>query len=290
MKSLTFNRATACKRPVQLAVVLLGAFALKLFYSNASANQLRGILAPTTALVELVSGRSFAFEAHAGYLSGDHTFLIAASCAGVNFLIAAFLMLTLRRLWRDRSPNTTAGQGRGGGWNFIPLAALVAYLATLVANTARISIALWLQRRPLGIGWLNAAQLHRFEGIVVYFGFLLLLFWVSEKVLSIQSSVNQESPSGLPADAGRSPGRPGPLPHTDRVRSLPALFRGTFFPLAIYYLTALAIPIANSIFHRGDATTDFREHSLFVLLTPLGLILLLAMIRLKKFASQRIIP
>src|ERR1700752_3696118 len=96
----------------QLAIVALCALALKYFYSTATPDQLRWILAPTTLLVELVSGKSFAFESYTGYMSSDHTCVIAAPCAGVNFLITAFLMLTLRRLWRDRF------QPRE--WHFIP--------------------------------------------------------------------------------------------------------------------------------------------------------------------------
>src|SRR5689334_5204226 len=73
----------------QLAVVVLCALALKFYYSTATPNELRWILAPTTALVELLSGRSFEFESFTGYMSSDHTFVIAVSCAGVNFLITA---------------------------------------------------------------------------------------------------------------------------------------------------------------------------------------------------------
>jgi exosortase K len=116
-------------RAAQWVVVLLCAFTLKLYYSTASANQLRWILAPTTAFVELISGGAFEFESYAGYLSADRRFLIAPSCAGVNFLIAAFLMLSIRKLLNARSKNI--------GWAFIPAAFVIAYVVTLVANTAR---------------------------------------------------------------------------------------------------------------------------------------------------------
>ena len=59
-------------------------------YSTATPDQLRWILAPTTLLVELFSQKSFEFESYTGYMSSDHTFVIAAPCAGVNFLITAF--------------------------------------------------------------------------------------------------------------------------------------------------------------------------------------------------------
>src|SRR5688572_13877482 len=79
----------------QLGAILFFAFALKSFYSTASVNDLRWILAPTTFLVELITGKQFVFESRAGYMSADHTFLIAASCSGVNFLIISFLVLAL---------------------------------------------------------------------------------------------------------------------------------------------------------------------------------------------------
>ena len=144
----------------QLAVVLLCALALKFYYSNATADELRWILAPTTALVELLSGRSFAFESHTGYMSSDHRFVIAVSCGGVNFLITAFLMLGLRRLWRDRL--------QGVSWTFLPAIAAVAYVATLIANTTRICVALEIQRRSFEVDGLSGNQLHRLEGILCH--------------------------------------------------------------------------------------------------------------------------
>ena len=97
------NRKVNWNRVAQVVVVLLVALGLKQYYSTASANQLRWILAPTTLLVSLVSGETFQFESYAGYVTSDHTFVIAAACAGVNFLITAFLMLALRKLWVDKS-------------------------------------------------------------------------------------------------------------------------------------------------------------------------------------------
>ena len=235
-------RRVTSRRGAQLVVVALCAAAVKLYYSTASVNQLRWILAPTTLLVELVSGSRFEFESHAGYINGDRTFIIAASCAGVNFLITAFLMLSLRKLWGGRS--------QGAAWKFIPCAALCAYLATLVANTVRISTALRLHGTRVETGWLSQNQLHRFEGIFIYFGFLLLLFMVSEKMSSKNAS-SSENASGL--------------------------FRRLFCPLLFYYATTLGIPMANGAYRQG---ADFWEHSLFVLLTPLLLILPLTTFRL----------
>jgi exosortase K len=191
------------KWSAQLMVVLLCALGLKLFYSTASPDNLRWILAPTTWLVEFASGWSFTFESHAGYMSSDHSFLIAASCAGVNFLITAFLMLTLKRLWFDRFENIS--------WRFVLVAVLLAYAATIITNTVRICVALRLQELRGEITWLSPNQLHRAEGIIVYFGFLWSLYVM-----------------------------------TDRASKLRIIF-----PLSVYYATTLGLPVLNGAYRQG---------------------------------------
>lgn len=214
----------------QLVAVLLCALALKSYYSTATADELRWILAPTTALVEMLSGRSFAFESYTGYMSSDRTFVIAVPCAGVNFLLTAFLMIGLRRLWRARF--------EGVSWRFLPIAALIAYVATLIANTTRICIALEMQRRAVEVSWLTGNQLHRVEGIVIYFGFLLLLFMLLERM-----------DSGEPR-------------------------RLLLFPVVIYYATTLGVPLLNGSFRQSA----FWEHFGFVMVLPLMFIVPLAML------------
>jgi exosortase K len=211
----------------QLAAVLLCALALKFYYSNATANELLWILAPTTRLVEMLSGRSFAFESYAGYVSSDHRFVIAVPCAGVNFLMTAFLMLALRRLWRERLQTVS--------WRFLPVTAAMAYVATLVTNTTRICIALEMQRRGVEVDGLSGNQLHRVEGIVVYFGFLLLLFMLSERM------------------------------ETAKTRT------ALLFPLGIYYATTLGVPLVNGSYRQG---MPFWEHFAFVLVFPPIVVLL----------------
>ena len=147
---------------------------------------------------------------------------------------------------------------RGGElrWRFIPFSLLAAYVTTIVANTFRISTALFIRRADPQVIWLNPEELHRFEGIVIYFGFLLLLYVVSEKIGS---------------EAKQSVG----------------ILRMFWFPLAIYYATAIGVPLANGAFKRGTAAPGFWQHSLFVFLTPIFLLFILATISyLKRSAVQ----
>jgi exosortase K len=216
----------------QLLLVGLCALALKFYYSMATPDELRWILAPTTLFVELLSAQQFEFESYAGYMSSDRRFVIAVPCAGVNFLITAFLLLALRRWWRERFQSVS--------WTMIPFAAALAYVATLVANTARIWLALELRARSAEVTGLTSNQLHRLEGIVVYFGFLLLLFLVVERFEAAK-----------------------PL----------RLARVVVFPLLIYYAVTLGIPLANGGYRQGSA---FWEHSAFVLVLPVLLVAPLA--------------
>jgi len=225
----------------QLVVVLGGVLSMKFYYSAASVNQLRWILAPTTVLVEFITGRHFAFESHAGYMSSDHTFLIAASCAGVNFLITSFLMLTIRHSWRQRSKHNQEQLWRQ--WVFLPIAVVMAYATTVVANTARISIALQMQQTSWMVRWLDAEQLHRLEGVFVYFGFLLLLFVLWERARL--TSGRELKPLGL--------------------------LRLCFYPLVIYYAMTLGLPLANGAYRQSS----FWEHAVFVVLAPVAIVLLI---------------
>lgn len=221
----------------QLAVVVLIAAAAKLYYSTAGVSDLLWVLAPTTLLVELVTGELFTFEANAGYMIRDHSFLIAASCSGVNFMITAFLMLNLSRPGRTRK------------WMFIPGSMLASYLAAILANTVRIATALQIRSLDSESVWLNPDQLHRFEGIVIYFGFLLLLFFLSERVGSVDAPL-----------LGNSPG----------------LLRRMAFPLLVYYSVTLAVPLASLAFRGGSGSSGFLEHLLFVLIIPILLLLIFA--------------
>jgi len=221
----------------QLLLVLLCALGLKAFYSSATADDLLWILTPTTVLVELLSGRSFEFESYAGYMSSDHRFVIAVPCAGVNFLIAAFLMLALRRLWRERfQPDS---------WFFLPVTVMLAYVATLLANTTRIWFALEMRAESAWLTWLTHNQLHRLEGIVIYFLFLMLLFVLTERF------------------------------ETAKPRSFA---RASLFPLAIYYAVTLGVPLLNGAYRQAA----FWEHVIFVLLLPLLFLLPLVLFFLLK--------
>jgi exosortase K len=151
-----------------LTVVVLAIWGMKRYYADARADDLWWILSPTARLAGVVTGTAFAVTPGEGYFSHERLFLIEKSCAGINFMIAAFGMVTFALFHRVGS--------RVSGARVLGAGLLASYLAAVLVNAARIAIAMWLAAHPVAVSTFTSAQVHRFEGITVYFGGLVLLY------------------------------------------------------------------------------------------------------------------
>ena len=151
-----------------MAGAVLIAWGLKRHYAAARADDLWWILSPVARLVAVMTRTSFALQPGEGYFSRDHLFLIEKSCAGINFMIAAFGMLMLALLHRVRSRYSAA--------QVLSFSLLASYSAAVLVNAVRIAIAMLLGAHPAALASFSAANIHRVEGIVVYFGGLVLLY------------------------------------------------------------------------------------------------------------------
>jgi exosortase K len=161
-------------RIVGVAVVLAIVIAGKQYYRDATADDLRWILAPTAQLVSWTSGGDFVYEAGPGWVDPQLRFIIAPPCAGVNFALAAFLALALGGVMGMTSLRSMLGR--------LGLALGLAYLATLVVNTIRITIAIAMHRGNLELGGLDRAQAHQVEGVVVYLAGLIGLYALARAI------------------------------------------------------------------------------------------------------------
>ena len=161
-------------RIIVLLAALMIAWALKRYYSDARADDLLWILTPTARLVGVISGVSFTLQPGEGYFSQAHLFLIEKSCAGVNFMIAAFSMLLCAHVHHVRS--------LGAVPRVLGISLVAAYIGAVVANAVRITIAMWLAAHAAVLSPFTPAAVHRLEGIVVYFGGLVVLFEISQRI------------------------------------------------------------------------------------------------------------
>jgi|SRR4051812_1932282 exosortase K len=160
-------------------VALTLAWLLKRHYSQASAEDLRWILAPTTWLTSLLVDGEFAFRDGQGYLSREQSVLISPACAGVNFLIVALLSLQLGFSSHCR--------GLRGGARWLAASAGLAYLTTLVVNALRIGLSIAVAHLAVRITGLTFQSIHRLLGVFIYLAGLMALcltvqLWLSSRV------------------------------------------------------------------------------------------------------------
>ncbi len=193
-------------------VIIVG----KEYYRDATAADLRWILAPTAYLVSLFTGGHFIYETGAGYADNALKFVIAPPCAGLNFAMAAFAAVMLAATINDW--RTFAKR--------VGLAVGLAYVATIIINTIRISIAVAMHRGTLDVGIADRAEAHRLEGIVIYLGGLLLLYALSKgKHIAVPIAAYLVITLGLPLANG-------------------AAGRGDFVMHAVWVLAACAVVLA----------------------------------------------
>ena len=150
-----------------LTVAVVIAWGLKRHYAGARVDDLGWILSPTARLVGVMTGSTFVLQPEEGYFSRDRLFLIEKSCAGINFMVAAFGMLTFTLLHRVRSGSSAA--------RMLGVSLLASYSAAVLVNAVRIAIAMWLAAHPAALSAFSAADVHRVEGITVFFAGLVAL-------------------------------------------------------------------------------------------------------------------
>lgn len=160
-------------RIVVLFAAALVAWGLKRHYADAPVDDLAWILRPTAGLVGWLTGAAFVAVPGEGFVSRERLFAIEKVCAGVNFMIAAFALIVLAWRHRARSPGQAAA--------LLASAVLMSYGTAVVVNTARITIAMWLAAHPASLP-ASPAQVHRVEGVVVYFAALLLLYEIVQRL------------------------------------------------------------------------------------------------------------
>lgn len=157
-----------------VALALALAWWLKAFYSRAGFEDLLWVLSPTRRAVEWVTGAEFILEPREGYLCRTRMFEIVPACAGVNFMIVAFVSLVCGLVHTRTTPRACA--------LLFVLGAVSSYAVTVLANATRIALAMWLHGGALSGGPLTPSELHCAVGVAVYLVFLMALFTAGMRV------------------------------------------------------------------------------------------------------------
>jgi len=161
---------------VLLSIFLIFAVFLKIYYIYADNSSLRWILFPTTIIVSLFSGIHFYFIDNVGYTSFNGFYVINKTCAGLNFLIIIFtLSIVLIFRIREKVINNL----------FIFLTLLLScFVLTIIANSSRIYSSIFIEMIKHQLPFLKSSKnwFHEAMGIVIFFSYLLLYYFIIKRV------------------------------------------------------------------------------------------------------------
>lgn len=140
---------------------------LRFAFSFLDTEMMQFLLMPTNKLIEVIVGSNGEYIDGVGYFHSQLNIVINKSCSGYNFWLIGFLMASFVLIKSQKI-------------NFlltIPLALVISYMVTILANVSRIAgyILLMKGKLPQYIDP-NGTWLHQMEGIFVYLSFLILFF------------------------------------------------------------------------------------------------------------------
>lgn len=245
-------------RAITGLAVLISAYLLKSFYSQAGSEDLTWIIGPTAWLTEIFSDLAFIHEPGYGWVDAANNAVIAPVCAGVNFLIISFCMSSCQILWKTRSPKKLIIG--------VITAGLASYAITVVANTARITLSVALLEPDIYFVWLTPGMLHRVSGTVVYY---MILCIYSYSINCFSRNSDSENPT--------------------RINSLIGRKLILIAPLFWYLLLSLGVPFANNAFRNNPEQFITHASSVGIVTTALTLLLVKAQylyIRMRKALNK----
>lgn len=156
------------------------------FCRTNDSDALTWILTPTARWVSVLSGISFEYLPHQGYVNHFYQFLIAPSCAGSRFMLVMFLMLVFSFLisvfWGENENEINMKKE----YLWFGFSMVFSYVSTVFVNGIRITASIFLpavlERGHLMDGWLTPDRLHTLIGTVSYFTFLCVIYLIAVQI------------------------------------------------------------------------------------------------------------
>lgn len=147
----------------------------KFAFTFADNDNLTFLLRPTNNFVELLTGSQSVYHSDNGYFHDELNILIDKSCSGFNFWLLSFLMLTFLALKHFDKHIYKA--------LVIPTMLILAYFLTLFVNSSRIFTSIIIQNQTNHL--LNNGQhiIHEAIGVITNLSFLILAYFITEKLL-----------------------------------------------------------------------------------------------------------
>ncbi len=147
---------------------------LKYAYILLNADDLKIFLSAYNSIIETVTGLPSQYIYGKGYYYETLNILIDKSCSGYNLWLIFYLVISLLmvKIFRNRK-HTMAG---------ILMSLIVAYILTIITNSARIITSIYLQKNLSHYIKINPEILHQSLGVLNNL-FFLILFYLSLKYI-----------------------------------------------------------------------------------------------------------
>jgi len=149
-------------------LTFIALIALKLMHQQASVDDLQFLLQPVVQALSWSRPDIFTYLPGVGFVNANQSVIIDKGCSGLNFWVIACALgiFTVIPSMLSIRLKILAYLGL---W-------VLAWAVTLLANTARINIALWYQQHSLPQPMMSPAGLHEAIGVVSYVVFLILYY------------------------------------------------------------------------------------------------------------------
>lgn len=168
----TITKNTLKKYWMIYLLTLLIAAVIKYFCRTTDSDALKWILTPTARWASTLSGISFEYLSHMGYVNHYHKFLFAPACSGIRFMLLTFLMCIFSFLYQIEDIRK--------GYLWFVFSIVFAYVSTIFVNGVRIIASIYVPIRledwALMDEWLNQDRLHTIIGTTVYFSSLFIIY------------------------------------------------------------------------------------------------------------------
>ncbi len=164
------------KSPVNILIAGLIFVGCKIYFPSAEINFFKLLIWPVAWTIGVVLGSPIQYVPEIGYFLYDYNILIDKSCSGYNFFLLSFMIFVITLTLKIKNKVLLI--------SIIPISIFLSYFLTLLANTSRILISIFLPRSSVLFGWIPSQVLHESIGVFCFLCFLIIATLVLEKFLS----------------------------------------------------------------------------------------------------------
>ena len=151
---------------ISLAVII----AVKIFYNNADNGELKFILWTVSEIVAAFYNTRFIFNESIGFFSSQLQITISKSCAGINYMIILFSMLSFSYIHKFKAFKNKAV--------YFSAILPISYFLTVITNSFRIIAATAISKAEIPEKLTSREVIHNLTGMLIFVSFLIIYNYI----------------------------------------------------------------------------------------------------------------